>query len=125
MVAVVLGTLIGGRLGYYLLYHFDNLHHPLAIFRVWDGGMASHGGMIGVTIGLLWFSRKEKISVFHLGDLVVSAAPAGLFFGRIANFINGELWGKISHVPWAVIFPAQRAGHPRRAHSAPPSLAAL
>jgi len=106
MVAVVLGTLIGGRLGYFLLYHPDLLAaDPLAILRVWEGGMASHGGMIGVVIALLWFSRSENVSFFHLGDLLASAAPAGLFFGRIANFINGELWGKTTRVPWAVIFP--------------------
>ena len=106
MMAVILGTLIGGRLGYFLLYRSELLiADPLALFRVWEGGMASHGGMIGVAIALIWFGRAEKIPTLHLGDLLVSAAPAGLFFGRIANFINGELWGKPSRVPWAVIFP--------------------
>jgi len=106
MVAVVLGTLIGGRLGYFLLYHPDWLvSNPLIFFRVWEGGMASHGGMIGVTIAVLWFARSEKIPFLHLADLIASAAPVGLFFGRIANFINGELWGKPTRVPWAVIFP--------------------
>ena len=106
MVAVVLGTLIGGRLGYFILYHPGWLvSDPLLILRVWEGGMASHGGMVGVTIALVWFARSEKIPFLHLGDLLVSAAPAGLFFGRVANFINGELWGKPTRVPWAVIFP--------------------
>ncbi len=106
MVAVILGTLIGGRLGYFLLYRTSLLiDDPFAILRVWEGGMASHGGMIGVAVGLAWFARSERISILHLGDLIVSATPAGLFFGRIANFINGELWGKPSRVPWAVIFP--------------------
>jgi len=106
MVAVILGTLIGGRLGYFLLYRPEWLvADPLAILRVWEGGMASHGGMIGVTIAVFWFARSEKIPFLHLADLIASAAPAGLFFGRIANFINGELWGKPTRVPWAVIFP--------------------
>jgi len=106
MVYVVLGTLLGGRLGYFLLYRPDSfLSEPLAIFRVWEGGMASHGGMLGVTIALLWFGRAHRIPTLHLGDLIVSIAPIGLFLGRLANFINGELWGKISVVRWAVIFP--------------------
>lgn len=106
MVAIVLGVLIGGRLGYFLLYTPQTLFtNPLELLRVWDGGMASHGGFIGVTIALLWFARSEKIPFLHLGDVVVSTTPVGLFFGRIANFINGELWGKVSNVPWAIIFP--------------------
>ncbi|HZP60759.1 MAG TPA: prolipoprotein diacylglyceryl transferase [Opitutaceae bacterium] len=104
--AVVLGVLIGGRLGYFLFYGLGALgRDPLAIFRVWEGGMASHGGMIGVAVALAWFARANRIPFLHLGDLIVTVAPAGLFFGRLANFINGELWGKISYVPWAVIFP--------------------
>jgi phosphatidylglycerol---prolipoprotein diacylglyceryl transferase len=106
MVAVVFGTLLGGRIGYFLLYRpGDFISEPLAIFRVWEGGMASHGGMLGVAIALFWYGRSHRIPVLHLGDLIVSVAPIGLFFGRLANFINGELWGKVSHVPWAVIFP--------------------
>lgn len=104
--AIVLGVLIGGRVGYFLFYGLGTLaRDPFALFRVWEGGMASHGGMIGVAVALAWFARANKIPFLHLGDLIVSVAPAGLFFGRIANFINGELWGKISSVPWAVIFP--------------------
>lgn len=106
MIALVFGVLIGGRVGYFLLYGFGTLlHHPLALFEVWDGGMASHGGFVGVLIALVWFCRKNQLPFLHLGDVIVSVTPIGLFFGRIANFINGELWGKISHVPWAVIFP--------------------
>jgi phosphatidylglycerol:prolipoprotein diacylglycerol transferase len=113
--ALVIGVLIGGRLGSYLLYggwqRFSN--DPLEIFRVWEGGMASHGGMIGVALALAWFARANKIPFLHLGDLIVSVAPAGLFFGRIANFINGELWGKTTRVPWAVIFPlSEQPGTP-------------
>ena len=106
MVAIVIGVMLGGRLGSFLLYHPDQLiRDPLSFFRVWEGGMASHGGFIGVAVALAWFARAEKIPFLHLGDLIVSTAPAGLFFGRIANFINGELWGTPTRVPWAVIFP--------------------
>lgn len=107
MIALVLGVMIGGRLGSFLLYHPEQLiEEPLSFFRVWEGGMASHGGMVGVAIAVAWFARVQKISFLHLSDLVTSAAPLGLFFGRIANFINGELWGKPSTVAWAMIFPA-------------------
>jgi phosphatidylglycerol:prolipoprotein diacylglycerol transferase len=106
MAAVVLGVLVGGRLGYFIFYEPDMVRaDPLVILKIWQGGMASHGGMIGVAVALAWFCRANRLRLLHLGDLVVSAAPAGLFFGRVANFINGELWGKVSTVPWAVIFP--------------------
>jgi phosphatidylglycerol:prolipoprotein diacylglycerol transferase len=107
MVAAVVGVVLGGRIGSYILY--DGWRSfgtdPLGIFRVWEGGMASHGGMIGVVLAIAWFGRSEKIPFLHLADLVASTAPVGLFLGRIANFINGELWGKPTGVPWAVIFP--------------------
>lgn len=107
IIAVILGVMLGGRLGSFLLYHPEQLiDDPLSFFRVWEGGMASHGGMIGVTVALVWYARRQHIPFLHLADLIVSAAPAGLLFGRIANFINGELWGKPTRVPWAVIFPA-------------------
>lgn len=107
MIVLVLGVMIGGRLGSFLLYDIATLRsEPLSFFRIWEGGMASHGGMLGVTIAVFWFSRAQRISFLHLGDLIVSTAPAGLLFGRIANFINGELWGKPSIVAWAVIFPS-------------------
>jgi phosphatidylglycerol:prolipoprotein diacylglycerol transferase len=99
-------VLVGGRLGYFLFYEPSMLRaDPWIVFRIWEGGMASHGGMLGVAVALAWFARISGVPLLHLGDLVVSAAPAGLFFGRIANFINGELWGKMTTVPWAVIFP--------------------
>lgn len=106
MIALIVGVMIGGRLGSFLLYQPEQLwRDPLSFFRVWEGGMASHGGMIGVAVALAWFARAQKIPFLHLGDLIASAAPAGLLFGRLANFINGELWGKPTTVPWAVIFP--------------------
>jgi phosphatidylglycerol:prolipoprotein diacylglycerol transferase len=106
MLALVLGVIVGGRVGYFVLYQPQTLlADPLALLRVWEGGMASHGGMLGVAVALWWFSRSQKIDYGHLGDLVVSAAPAGLFLGRIANFLNGELWGRSALVPWAMKFP--------------------
>jgi len=110
MVALVLGVMLGGRIGSFLLYHPEELlHDPLSFFRVWEGGMASHGGMAGVAVALIWFSRSEKIRFLHLADLITTVAPAGLLFGRLANFINGELWGKPTRVAWAIIFPASPA----------------
>jgi phosphatidylglycerol:prolipoprotein diacylglycerol transferase len=106
MTYIVLGVLIGGRVGYFLLYKLDTLRaDPLAIFRVWEGGMASHGGFVGVLVAILWWARNRRAPMLQVADLIVSTAPAGLFFGRLANFINGELVGKITTVPWAVIFP--------------------
>jgi phosphatidylglycerol---prolipoprotein diacylglyceryl transferase len=103
LVAVVL---LGGRLGYFLLYDFDLLvHEPLVLFRVWEGGMASHGAFVGVVLAVWWFARRQHFSFLHLSDVLVTTIPVGLLLGRIANFINGELWGKVSSVRWAVIFP--------------------
>ncbi len=112
--ALVIGVLLGGRIGYFLLYDFDQLvHQPLVLFRVWGGGMASHGGFIGVVIAVWWFSRRQRIPFLHLGDILVTTVPVGLLLGRVANFINGELWGKVTTVPWAVIFPkSAEAGMP-------------
>jgi phosphatidylglycerol---prolipoprotein diacylglyceryl transferase len=111
MTAAVVGVYVGGRLGSYLLY--DGWRHffsdPLEIFRVWDGGMASHGGMIGVALALAWFARHRRVPFLHLGDLITSAAPPGLLVVRLANFVNGELWGRVTTVPWAVIFPRSAA----------------
>ena len=106
MVAIVAGVIIGGRVGFFLLYTPGVLlSNPLALFKVWEGGMASHGGFVGVLAAIWIYSRQRRTSFLHLGDLIVTAAPVGLFLGRLANFINGELWGKISYVRWAVIFP--------------------
>jgi len=106
LTALVLGVMIGGRLGYEILYDWPGLiHNPLVVFKIWEGGMASHGGFIGVAVALWWISRKYKIPFLTLGDLLCPIVPLGLFLGRLANFINGELWGHVSHVAWAVIFP--------------------
>ncbi|KXU34898.1 prolipoprotein diacylglyceryl transferase [Cephaloticoccus capnophilus] len=106
MTALVVGVMVGGRLGYFLLYQPELLFsEPVALLRVWEGGMASHGGFVGVVLATWWFARRHGIAFLHLGDLVASVAAAGLFFGRVANFINGELWGKPSAVAWAVLFP--------------------
>jgi phosphatidylglycerol:prolipoprotein diacylglycerol transferase len=106
MTYVVLGVLIGGRLGYYLLYQLGTITaDPFALFRVWEGGMASHGGFVGVVVAVWWWARKRNVSMLTVSDLIVSTAPLGLFFGRIANFINAELVGKATTVKWAFIFP--------------------
>jgi phosphatidylglycerol:prolipoprotein diacylglycerol transferase len=101
-----LGMIIGGRVGYCLLYNLEGtLRDPLYLLRVWEGGMASHGGIIGLTVGCWWFARRRGRSFLVLGDLIAATGPMGIALGRIANFINGELWGRPSNVPWAVIFP--------------------
>jgi phosphatidylglycerol:prolipoprotein diacylglycerol transferase len=110
LVFIVGGVMLGGRIGSYVFYHPEQLlSDPLSFFRVWEGGMASHGGFIGVALALWWFARSEKIPFLHLGDLIVSTAGAGLCLGRVANFINGERWGTPTRVAWAVIFPAAEA----------------
>lgn len=115
----VYGVLIGGRLGYVLFYGWsDLLFDPLYVFRLWDGGMASHGGIIGVGLWLLYYAKKNRLRFFHLCDYVCAVVPIGLLFGRLANFINGELWGRVTDVPWAVIFPME-AGLDYRAAADP------
>jgi phosphatidylglycerol:prolipoprotein diacylglycerol transferase len=100
------GVVLGGRLGYVLFYKPGYyLFHPLEIFAVWQGGMSFHGGALGVIIAIIWFCRRRSIPMFAFADLVCCAVPIGLFFGRIANFINSELWGRVSDVPWAMVFP--------------------
>ncbi len=103
---VVLGVVLGGRFGYVLFYNLDfYINNPLAALQVWKGGMSFHGGFIGVVLATYLFARKHKIEVMLLADLVAIAAPIGLFFGRVANFINGELYGRVTDAPWGVIFP--------------------
>ena len=122
----LLGVMIGGRIGYELFYDVSELTHrfawlddPWKIVRIWEGGMASHGGILGVLAAFWLFARSRKVPLSHLLDLACLTAPMGLFLGRVANFINGELWGRPSLVPWAVIFreapkmePGWFAAHP-------------
>lgn len=101
-----IGVVVGGRLGYVLLYKPGYYFaHPLEIPAIWSGGMSFHGGAIGVLVALVLFARARAIPVASLADVAAASAPIGLFFGRIANFINSELWGRPSDVPWAVVFP--------------------
>jgi phosphatidylglycerol---prolipoprotein diacylglyceryl transferase len=97
---------IGGRLGFVLLYEPSLfLSQPLRIFSVWEGGMAFHGGLIGVIVAVVLFARINGVRILSLGDVTAAVVPIGLFFGRIANFINGEVYGRLTDVPWAVDFP--------------------
>jgi phosphatidylglycerol:prolipoprotein diacylglycerol transferase len=114
--AALFGVLIGGRLGYVLFYRPSMLtEDPLGIFRVWDGGMASHGGILGLIVFSWIYARRSHVSWTGIGDNLVTAAPIGLFFGRIANFINGELYGRVATVPWAIQFPSELLDHPDEA----------
>ena len=114
-----LGIIFGGRLGYVLFYNLPYYAaHPLDIFKLWDGGMSFHGGVIGTSVGLLYLSWKNKLPWLRVHDYVACVVPFGLFFGRVANFVNGELWGAPTHVLWAVRFPelidgVRKLGPPR------------
>jgi len=125
VVWATVGILVGGRLGWVIFYGtilcsfspnagfchglpMGFVTNPIRIISAWDGGMSFHGGLIGMVIALILFARSHKIDVIRLGDLVSAIAPIGLFFGRIANFINGELWGRPTDVPWAMVFCNQR-----------------
>ena len=102
------GVLLGGRLGYMLFYDAAGFFHdPLIFFRVWEGGMASHGGILGLVLYTAWYARRHCLSFRNLGDNLVVVAPVGLFFGRCANFINGELYGRMTNAVWAVQFPKE------------------
>ena len=118
---VTLGVILGGRLGYVLFYQPDYYAaNPLEILYVWRGGMSFHGGLIGVLVATVYFARRAGVPPLEVADLLAAVAPLGLFFGRIANFVNGELWGRVTDVPWAVVFP--RAGpdprHPSQIYEA-------
>ena len=102
------GVILGGRLGYMLLYDWQSFSsNPLVFFKFWDGGMASHGGMIGIVVFTWIYARRKRVSWLNIGDNLVVVAPVGLFFGRCANFINGELFGRVTSVAWAVQFPKE------------------
>jgi len=100
-----LGIIIGGRLAYVFFYQPEILSNPLNVFKLWNGGMSFHGGVIGVTCALIWMARKEGLNWLRVHDYVACCVPFGLFFGRLANFVNGELWGKATDVSWAIVFP--------------------
>ena len=111
---ITVGVIVGGRAGSVLFYGGNQYEaHPLDVFAIWKGGMSFHGGFIGVTIALVVYSLVNKIDMLRLGDLVAPCVPFGLFFGRIANFINGELWGRPTTLPWGIIFPNAPDGLPR------------
>lgn len=104
---VILGLLVGARLGYVVFYNLSYyLRHPLEVFAVWQGGMSFHGGLIGCFLAGVFFYRKYRTSFWLLSDLVIVTAPLGLGFGRLGNFINGELFGRVTDVPWGMIFPS-------------------
>ena len=111
-----IGVILGGRIGYMLFYNFGNLlDNPTSIIRIWEGGMSFHGGMIGVAVAVWLFARSTGKSLYSVGDFAAPLAPLGLAFGRLGNFINGELWGRATDVSWAMIFPAdplKLARHP-------------
>nr|WP_197277352.1 prolipoprotein diacylglyceryl transferase [Sphingomonas profundi] len=115
-----LGILIGGRLAYVLFYQPQILRHPVDVLKLWEGGMSFHGGVIGVTCGIILLARRNGLNWLRIHDYVACCVPFGLFFGRLANFVNGELWGRPTDVPWAVVFP--RAGdiprHPSQLYEA-------
>jgi phosphatidylglycerol:prolipoprotein diacylglycerol transferase len=101
-----IGVIVGGRMGYAIFYDLPTtLNDPLNIFKLWQGGMSFHGGLLGVLIAFAFFAKANGRSYFNVSDFIAPMVPIGLFFGRIGNFINGELWGKASDVPWAMVFP--------------------
>jgi len=103
---VTLGIILGGRAGYVLFYNLPHfIAHPIEILQLWNGGMSFHGGFTGCVVAVILFARKRGIPVLSLGDLTCGVGPIGLLLGRIANFINGELWGRPADVPWAMVFP--------------------
>ncbi|WP_413874123.1 prolipoprotein diacylglyceryl transferase [Albidovulum sp.] len=110
LTAIILGVILGGRLGFVLFYQpLHYLSHPLDIVKVWEGGMSFHGGFLGVLVAGLWFARRNGVPPMQLSDAMALVAPVGLFFGRLANFVNAELWGRPTGLPWGVIFPGEAA----------------
>ncbi len=106
MFYLILGVMIGGRLGYVVLYDLPNyLREPLSIFAIWQGGMSFHGGFIGVVLSTLWLTRRKDWNFWDIADLVSAGVPIGLGLGRLGNFINGELFGRVTDQPWGMVFP--------------------
>ncbi len=118
---IVFGIIFGARFGYVIFYNFDfYLNNPLLILSLWEGGMSFHGGALGVIIAIISYSKYHKIPILETGDIVCAVVPIGLFFGRITNFINGELWGKETNLSWGVIFPnaGSNPRHPSQLYEA-------
>ena len=118
---IIISIIIGGRLGYVIFYNLDYfISNPIDIFKVWEGGMSFHGALIGIIIGTYLFSSKKNIPVFFFLDVIACVSPIGIFLGRIANFINGELIGKVTTVSWSVIFPTvdSLSRHPSQLYEA-------
>jgi phosphatidylglycerol:prolipoprotein diacylglycerol transferase len=119
----ILGIIAGGRMGYLLFYAYERvLADPSYIFRIWEGGMSFHGGLLGVIAAMWWFARSRGVPFFQVADFIAPLVPPGLFAGRIGNFINGNLWGAPSDGPWAMVFPGRAAGglarHPSQLYEA-------
>ena len=118
---IIISIVIGGRLGYVIFYNLEYyFSHPIDIFKVWEGGMSFHGALIGIILGTYFFASKRNIPVFFFLDIIACVSPIGIFLGRLANFINGELIGKVTTVSWGVIFPAVDtfARHPSQIYGA-------
>ena len=118
---LIISIILGGRLGYVIFYNFGYyITNPLEIFKIWEGGMSFHGALIGIIIGVYLFSKKKDILTFFMLDIIACVAPIGIFFGRIANFINSELIGKVTNVPWSVVFPLvdRQSRHPSQLYEA-------
>ncbi len=105
LVWITFGVILGGRIGYVLFYGEGYLENPLAVLQVWQGGMSFHGGLIGAAVAMLLFARRRRLNPLSLFDLAAAAVPVGLLLGRVANFVNAELWGRTTDVPWAFVFP--------------------
>lgn len=105
VIYATLGIILGGRFGYILFYRPEMLGQPLSMLKLWEGGMSFHGGVIGVVLGMLWFARAQKVNWLRTLDYLVVVYPIGHFLGRLANFVNGELWGRETTVPWGMVFP--------------------
>lgn len=121
LVWAALGVIFGGRIGYILFYDFAAIvDNPMRAFEIWNGGMSFHGGLTGTTVAMILFARKNAIPTWSLFDIVAAVVPIGLLFGRIANFVNGELWGRLSAAPWAFVFPnaGPFARHPSQLYEA-------
>jgi phosphatidylglycerol:prolipoprotein diacylglycerol transferase len=121
LVWVAAGVVIGGRTGYVLFYDLGPvLQNPIRAVEIWNGGMSFHGGFLGATLAIILFARRNAIPVWSMLDIIAAVVPIGLFFGRIANFVNGELWGRLSSMPWAMVFPTGGpfARHPSQLYEA-------